>query len=71
MKTQLILSLYDSLVQGEKIDRQNFCTKNAISERTFYRYIREISLFLMHSRHNAVLKMDDIDSIYYLELIND
>ena len=68
MKTQLILSLYDSLVQGERIDRRIFCERNAVSERTFYRYLREISLFLMQARRNAVLKIDDNEGVYYLEI---
>lgn len=67
MKTQFILSLYDALLVGQKVSRQTFCMQNAVSERTFYRYINEISLFIMHNRHDLVLKVDEPVGKYYLE----
>ncbi len=71
MKTQLILNLYDLLYSEERIDRKNFCTVNAISERTFYRYIKEINVFLMHYKRKYVLKVDEPSGIYYIEKIKD
>lgn len=69
MKTQLILSMYDCLLSGKKVERQAFCANNRISERTFYRYIKEIGIFLMHNKSDSVLQVDEPDGIYYLESI--
>lgn len=71
MKTQLILILYDTLSGGGKVDRKLFCASNFISERTFYRYIKEINVFIMHNRHDVVLNVDEPDGIYYFEKQND
>lgn len=71
MKTQLILTLYDLLCSGKSIDRKQFCTVNCISERTFYRYIKEINIFIMHSKREYVLKVEEPVGQYYLEKLND
>lgn len=67
MKTQLILTLYDALLCGKKVERKTYCIQNRISERTFYRYIKEINIFIMHSKRDVVIKVDDPDGIYYIE----
>ncbi len=69
MKTQLILSLYDALICGKKISRAEFCKNRVISERTFYRYIKEIGLFLMHVQHSYILKECEPEGVYYFEKI--
>ncbi len=70
MKTQLVLTLYNLLLFGERIDRKIFCQSNQISERTFYRYIKEINIFIMHAKQNYVLMVDEPDGVYYFENIN-
>ena len=70
MKTQLVLTLYNLLLFGERIDRKIFCQSNQIAERTFYRYIKEINIFIMHAKQNYVLMVDEPDGVYYFENIN-
>lgn len=71
MKTQLILTLYDKLTVGNGVDREQFCADFAISERTFYRYIREINLFIMRAKRTLVLKVDEPTGHYYTENSDD
>jgi predicted DNA-binding transcriptional regulator YafY len=66
MKTQLILLLYDTLQRGEKVERQSFCKIYAISERTFYRYIKEISLFIMRNKRTYILKEEEPNGVYFI-----
>ena len=70
MKTQLVLTLYNLLLFGERIDRKIFFLFIQISERTFYRYIKEINIFIMHAKQNYVLMVDEPDGVYYFENIN-
>lgn len=67
MKTQLILLLYDTLLFSKRVLRREFCDENSISERTFYRYIKEIGLFLMHNKCNYIINVDETTGVYYLE----
>ena len=46
MKIELVLLLYDELIGGKTVSRTQFCAEHAIVERTFYRYLREITFFL-------------------------
>lgn len=71
MKTQLILNIYDVLCSGRGVDRKQFCADNCISERTFYRYIKEINIFIMHAKPNFVLNVDEPVGHYYLQKLND
>ena len=70
MKTQLILTLYDMLCSDKGVDRKVFCKDFEISERTFYRYIKEINLFIMHTKRNFVLREEEPAGLYYIEKIN-
>lgn len=45
MKIELVLLLYDELIGGKTVSRTQFCAEHAIVERTFYRYLREITFF--------------------------
>ena len=71
MKTYTVLYLYDTLLCGEKVSRVNFCAQQNICERTFYRYIKEIGEFLMHTKSKYVIAVDAVvdlefnDSLYY------
>ena len=65
MKNELILLLYDTLICGKTVERKSFCSENKISERTFYRYMREISLFFIKHKHNTVTDVREPDGEYY------
>ena len=67
MKTQIILSLYEDLISGRLVKRKKFCKDYEISERTFYRYLREISIFLMKSSPEKVLCETEGKGEYYLK----
>ena len=71
MKTQLILTLYDLLYSGKSINRKAFCADTGVSERTFYRYIKEINIFLMHAKRNCVLKVEEPSGIYFIDKLKD
>lgn len=45
MKIESILLLYDELIGGKTVSRAEFCAEHSITERTFYRYLREITAF--------------------------
>ena len=55
MKTEIVLLLYDTLIGGESVSRAEFCAKYGLSERTFFRYMREINLFLRTHRPARVI----------------
>ena len=71
MKTQLILMLYDLLYSGKSVERHSFCSDNGISERTFYRYIKEINIFIMRTKRHCVLQVTEPAGLYYMEKLND
>ena len=48
------------------VEKKSFCTQKGISERTFYRYIREINIFIMHCKRDVVLRVDDPYGLYYI-----
>ena len=58
MKTYTVLCLYDALLSGEKVSRVSFCAQHNICERTFYRYIKVIGEFLMHSKSEYLIAID-------------
>lgn len=55
MKTQIILSLYDQLLAGSSVKREDACVAFGISERTFYRYVKEISKYLSTKKTEYIL----------------
>ncbi len=65
MKTQIILSLYEELNSGKTVQREEFCKNHFISERTFYRYVLEISSFLMKNKSKKVLYTKEGKGEYY------
>ena len=67
MKTNLILKLYDSLINGEVVSREKFCRKYAISARTFYRYIDDVRGFLQSEHPDKPLAKTGIDNCYYIK----
>lgn len=69
MKIEIILTLYDLLISGKKVSRQSFCVQNNISERTFYRYMREISSFLRKRRPKYMVDFSEREGLYSLKKI--
>ena len=71
MKTQLILRLYDALINGEKVGRLEFCKLHSITERTFYRYIKEINMFFIHHKRNVILDVIEPNGEYFVKHIDE
>ena len=67
MKYYLILLLYDIFFRGGEVERQVFCTEHNISERTFYRYMREIGYFLMREKKDCILEQDEVTGKYVIK----
>ena len=66
MKTDLILLMYDELCIGKSFTRQEFCRAHFISERTFYRYLREIGKFLNEHKPAFCVHHSESDNSYSL-----
>ena len=62
MKIEVVLLLYDALMRGERISRR---TEYCISERTFYRYMREVTDFLRKYKPEYVVDLSRSDSEYF------
>ena len=71
MKIQLILLLYDELLMGKSIERSDFCKEHKISERTFYRYLHELTDFLRAYKQAYIVDMREPGGRYYLKKIVD
>lgn len=71
MKIQLILLLYDELLMGKSIERSDFCKEHRISERTFYRYLHELTDFLRAYKQAYIVDMREPGGRYYLKKIVD
>ena len=69
MKIELILLLYDELIGGKAVSRKEFCAERGVSERTFYRYVREISLFLRECKPAYVIDVAAGSGTYYLKKV--
>lgn len=67
MKIELILLLYDALICGGNIVRKNFCAEHSLSERTFYRYMREISIFFRAHKPEYIIDIAEWKGQYYLK----
>lgn len=53
MKLNAILTIYDMLLGGGVIHREEICARCKITERTFYRYLKELTAYL-HTTHKKV-----------------
>lgn len=53
MKIEVVLLLYDALMRSERISHRTVCAEYCISERTFYRYMREVTDFLVNTSPNT------------------
>ena len=66
MKTFLVLSIYDALVNGKEITRKEFCERENISERTFYRYMKNVSDYINATDRANDFSLRETDGIYRL-----
>ena len=66
MKVNLMLELFYTLISGKEVGKHAFCTKNGISERTFYRYMNDISCYLSHNTTDFVLTCERKTGVYFL-----
>lgn len=55
MKTAAVLEMYVRLKGGKTVDRQTFADEFGVSERTFYRYVREIRDFFAAKKEGKVV----------------
>ena len=69
MKIELVLLLYDKLVGGETVPRKKFCGEHGISERTFYRYLREVSEFLRVHKPSRIVDVTGSCGEYFLRKV--
>lgn len=53
MKLNAILTIYDMLLGGDVIHREEICARCKITERTFYRYLKELNAYL-RTKHKKV-----------------
>lgn len=66
MKTNLVLLLYDKLMNDEQVVRRDFCAEHGISERTFYRYINDIEGHLLRSGRNLHVMVQEPKGEYFI-----
>lgn len=69
MKIESILLLYDELIGGKTVSRTQFCAEHAIVERTFYRYLREITFFLRAHKPSYIVDVSEREGIYCLKKV--
>ena len=69
MKIELILLLYDELFGGKTVSRKKFCAEHSIVERTFYRYLREITSFLRAHKPSYIVDVSEREGTYFLKKV--
>ena len=67
MKIESILLLYDELIGGKTVSRAEFCAEHSITERTFYRYLREITAFLRAHKSSDIVDLSERNGAYFLK----
>ncbi len=67
MKTTIILLLYDAFMSGETVSRAKFCKKHMIAERTFYRYLHELTEFFRSYKPVYMIDGSQIKGSYVLK----
>lgn len=65
-KSQIILYIYDDLINHKEIYINDIVNKYGISTRTFRRYIAEINAFLFNNYRNQSIQYDSIKKSYKL-----
>ena len=66
MKLKLVLLMYDALLGGGSVLRDDFCKEHKISERTFYRYLLAVSEFLTAYKPKCCIENDGL-GVYFLK----
>lgn len=69
MKIESILYIYDALLSGQRIARNAFCAQFKISERTFYRYMREINAFIRKYKPECVVDVQEPAGEYFIKIV--
>ena len=67
VKSQVVLRIYDDLMNNKKIYMNEVLAEYKISKRTFYRYISEINIFLCNNFKNQAVYYHRSDNSYRLE----
>ena len=67
MKIESILLLYDELIGGKTVSRAEFCAEHSITERMFYRYLREITAFLRAHKSSYIVDVSERKGAYFLK----
>lgn len=65
-KSQIVLYIYDDLINNKEIFLNDIINKYEISTRTFRRYIAEINAFLFNNYKNQIIQYDSIKKSYSL-----
>ena len=66
-KISRLLLLYSKLIQGERINKLNFCMEIDSLPRTFDRDIEDVRLYLSELFCNKELIYDRKENVYYIE----
>ena len=70
IKSQIILYMYDELINGKEINMQEILALYNISVRTFRRYISEINIYLCNNYRNQTVIYNHSKNRYYLSSIS-
>lgn len=68
-KSYSLLCLYDSLMNGGSVERIAYCQENAISSRTFSRYMSEIRCILTECHNEKELVVDNENHSYHIRKV--
>lgn len=66
VKTQIVVYMYDALINGEELCMDEILNEYNISVRTFRRYISEINSFLSNNYKNKTVTYDGFTNSYKL-----
>ena len=67
VKTQVVLFMYEKLLNGENIYLDEIIGEFEISLRTFRRYINEINIYLANFNKFKQIKYSMKNKYYYME----
>lgn len=66
VKTQVVIYMYDELINNRHINMDQIMSEYEISVRTFRRYISEIQSYLFNFHKSKIVKYSMRDKCYYL-----
>jgi len=66
-KTQAVIYMYDTLLNGNGISSKEVVEKFGITKRTFFNYINEIKAFCCNFYKNKEVEYDRKTECYYLK----